>query len=699
MKTKTRKETDSCVPPKKLEASLSSEKFYNKVKERSTVNSVQKNISAVAKITPEKVTKGIPISIAKRIPFQKSFSRVSSRDKHQVEDREIARTRFPTPIKNNTESILMRSHISNTPSKTLLNLTSKIKPKSTHYPPPSPPCVKKEDINIDFSRTIKVDPSHLRTLPKNTSTSPPPTRKTPIKNSRYDNYNTPKHYGSVNKEKRLETEVSNISCSSKNSHFSNSIQSKTPERSKISQNSLKLNLQDLINIDNIFSQISLTKKLLTDFGRFVVIQNYLSYNYCFILQDLNGLMCDIQFREEMRKYYLKELIFFIYIYLFLLKNQMEIEQLEKQLYNNKEIQDFLDIKKETSNVLTRILSNIQNVFVLRTDIFIDLTSIYYHTQPLYTKLKMLISKRKSKSSLVSSNGTVIYEENIAQITKYLYITEHALEQLFEINPSYDKLRAGLFTSLNAIANRKDVLSILEFNYHFKVLGIVFDKKGIFSFDKTAILKLLDGISKYSLGSSELDQGSIIEPFLPILIEKGKKFSLVIDLDETLIHYPDDKLAELEKKFTTKISKAELKKCLDYKLRPFTCEFLVQLKPFYEIIIFTAASQNYADLVIDSFDSEKLINHRLYRQHMTEFNGRLVKDISKLGRDIRKIIIVDNTPENFILQSKNGIYIKSWTDDLYDKSLSLLLPILLNIAKSVPNDVREILEEIKRMLQK
>ena len=37
--------------------------------------------------------------------------------------------------------------------------------------------------------------------------------------------------------------------------------------------------------------------------------------------------------------------------------------------------------------------------------------------------------------------------------------------------------------------------------------------------------------------------------------------------------------------------------------------------YYEIVIFTAASQDYADYILDILDKDKdLISHRLYRQH-------------------------------------------------------------------------------------
>jgi len=53
----------------------------------------------------------------------------------------------------------------------------------------------------------------------------------------------------------------------------------------------------------------------------------------------------------------------------------------------------------------------------------------------------------------------------------------------------------------------------------------------------------------------------------------------------------------------------------------------------------------------------------------------IKDLSQLGRDLKKTIIVDNITENFLLQPDNGISIKSWFDDPDDMALADMAPML------------------------
>lgn len=47
------------------------------------------------------------------------------------------------------------------------------------------------------------------------------------------------------------------------------------------------------------------------------------------------------------------------------------------------------------------------------------------------------------------------------------------------------------------------------------------------------------------------------------------------------------------------------------------------------------------------------------------DGVNVKDLSKLGRDLSKTLIVDNVRDNYKRQPENGILIKSWYDDPKD----------------------------------
>ena len=92
-------------------------------------------------------------------------------------------------------------------------------------------------------------------------------------------------------------------------------------------------------------------------------------------------------------------------------------------------------------------------------------------------------------------------------------------------------------------------------------------------------------------------------------------------------------------------------------------FLTILKPFYEIISFTSATREYADVIINEIEkNRKFFDHKFYREHTIIYKDTFVKDISRIGRDIKKIIIVDNNERNFILNKENGIKIAPYYGD-------------------------------------
>ncbi len=156
------------------------------------------------------------------------------------------------------------------------------------------------------------------------------------------------------------------------------------------------------------------------------------------------------------------------------------------------------------------------------------------------------------------------------------------------------------------------------------------------------------------------------PFLKI--KSNKAYTLVLDLDETLIHFKPNPNNE---------------SCGKIMIRPYLYDFLKNVKKYYELIIFTAATQDYADPIINAIEKdEKFFEYRLYRIHTTIIENDFVKDLSKLGRDLNKTIIVDNMKQNYKNQPYNGITIRPfWGKDVDDTALVDLLDILKKIAEN------------------
>lgn len=154
-------------------------------------------------------------------------------------------------------------------------------------------------------------------------------------------------------------------------------------------------------------------------------------------------------------------------------------------------------------------------------------------------------------------------------------------------------------------------------------------------------------------------------------------TLVLDLDETLIHSsfrPVDN-AEI-------VISVEIEGEYHYvyvRKRPYVDQFLERVSPLYELVVYTASVAKYANPLMDQLDKKGYVTHRLFREACTKCRGGYVKDLSKLGRNLDQVCIIDNSPICYSLQPENAIPIKTWLEDPLDRELEDLVPILIALA--------------------
>ena len=179
----------------------------------------------------------------------------------------------------------------------------------------------------------------------------------------------------------------------------------------------------------------------------------------------------------------------------------------------------------------------------------------------------------------------------------------------------------------------------------------------------------------------IEKNKVKPPFLPPLDTTKYTFTLVLDLDETLVHYIEEE------------NRAYV------QVRPFADYFLSELSKLFELVIFTAAAEDYADLVLNELDKNKLISYKLYRKHTEPNNGIFVKNLMNIGRNLEKCCIIDNNKDNFCLQPENGLHISSFLGDQNDNELFLLCNDLKKIASYKKKDIRPFVKEIDKLMKK
>ena len=112
---------------------------------------------------------------------------------------------------------------------------------------------------------------------------------------------------------------------------------------------------------------------------------------------------------------------------------------------------------------------------------------------------------------------------------------------------------------------------------------------------------------------------------------------------------------------------------------------------YELVIFTASLSKYADPLMQKLDPGQMCSYKLFREHCTFFNNAFVKDLTRLGRPMTDVIIVDNSPVAYLFQPENAMPAVNWYDDPTDNELVRIATLLERMAYE--EDIRKVIRSI------
>ena len=294
-------------------------------------------------------------------------------------------------------------------------------------------------------------------------------------------------------------------------------------------------------------------------------------------------------------------------------------------------------------------------------------------QIIYTNILIIISKIKSKVILDNNNNYNIRLIELSKIEKIINnkLTNYDNDILFIKEILHNNINL-IIKKVTSIFDSIRINNILNEKYNSEIFSKIkatnFEEINQFFFEN--ILKedfLGCSITAFTYLKEKQHLRPAIVPYL--LTKNKKKYSLILDLDETLIHF--------------KVNHNENDEGV-LKLRPGVFTFLEKVGEFYEIILFSEASEEYTLLMLEAFknkNNKKFFDYKLYRKHCIIIGQDFIKDLSRIGRPLDKTIIIDNLAQNFKMQKNNGIVIKPFLgEDHNDQALIDLIPILVNIAR-------------------
>ncbi|GFZ44526.1 Mitochondrial import inner membrane translocase subunit TIM50 [Saitozyma sp. JCM 24511] len=155
----------------------------------------------------------------------------------------------------------------------------------------------------------------------------------------------------------------------------------------------------------------------------------------------------------------------------------------------------------------------------------------------------------------------------------------------------------------------------------------------------------------------------------------RPYTLVVDLDGLLVH------SSWDRQYGWRTAK-----------RPGVDYFLAYLSQFYEIVLFTSQPLYTAAPVAEKLDPfGAYLPYKLFRESTRYHQGKVVKDLSYLNRDLSKVVLLDTNAEHAALQPENAIIIKPWEGQSGDKGLVDMIPFLESIGIYSPADIRPILK--------
>ncbi|KAJ0070695.1 hypothetical protein NL108_017747 [Boleophthalmus pectinirostris] len=170
-----------------------------------------------------------------------------------------------------------------------------------------------------------------------------------------------------------------------------------------------------------------------------------------------------------------------------------------------------------------------------------------------------------------------------------------------------------------------------------------------------------------------------EPLLPRLHSSDSgKMCVVIDLDETLVHSSFKPVNKADFVIPVEIE-GTIHQVYVLK-RPHVDQFLQRMGELFECVLFTASLSKYADPVSDLLDASGAFTSRLFREACVFHRGNYVKDLSRLGRDLSRVIIIDNSPVSYIFHPDNAVPVASWFDDVSDTELLDLIPFFERLSQ-------------------
>lgn len=191
--------------------------------------------------------------------------------------------------------------------------------------------------------------------------------------------------------------------------------------------------------------------------------------------------------------------------------------------------------------------------------------------------------------------------------------------------------------------------------------------------------------------------------------------VLLDIDQTLVYSQKFTTKEEAKAYVDKLPTTEQSnhKPVEYRewhcedgtvfhtnFRPGVVEFVKKVASSFEVHLFTAGTQGYAELIAETLDPEGVLIERdgIWSDEYIQWSkdkSTYWKDLSKLplvGRDdLSRVVLIDDDSDHLLANPSNVVQVRKFENDPEDKELEEVWAYLQQELKDV-EDVRPILSK-------
>ena len=369
-----------------------------------------------------------------------------------------------------------------------------------------------------------------------------------------------------------------------------------------------------------------------------------------------------------------------------LKKNEKSKELYKELSNDIKLLSYKYINfvfSEDMELLINIFSNITEIHkYLIIEIYFFISVIYLFDENTLSNNYLMISYKTAIfysilnfQNILNILNTSFSLVNDVLINKIKSINKILLPTLKLINPNVpSNNQIKEFISQNNIINSNNNLGIIKLVSSLKENANLISKLN-------ELKKLDDKTTEEKDIKREIKFEKQINPLLPLMNKKKFKFSIAIELDETLVHYCE----EGDNYYA--------------KVRFGTENFLKNISNFFEIIVISTSGKEYSNIIIDNLNKENkcYVEHRLFIEDFSE-----KQDLTNINRDLRKIIFVCHDYDFINAPKENIILLKEFLGEEEDREIVKLyseLKQFINDYDSIDEDNFDIRNEIPKIMER